>query len=76
MVVFRNDLEKPREFTIRKGDWKKLADVLRELPNDGGTQLGVVDLTKFACDEFLLSTDGVSNIGQSELIHGKSQSMH
>ena len=72
LVVFRNDLEKPREFTIRKGDWKKLAEVLRELPNDGATQFGVVDLTKYACDEFLLSTDGVSNFGQSELVYGKS----
>ncbi|MDA9963103.1 VIT domain-containing protein, partial [Opitutales bacterium] len=42
LVVFRNDLEKPREFTIRKGDWKKLADVLSKLPNDGGTQLGAL----------------------------------
>ena len=72
LVVFRNELEKPREFNIQKGDWKKLAEVLRELPNDGATQLGVVDLTKYACDEFLLSTDGVSNFGQSELVHGKS----
>ena len=63
LVVFRNELEKPREFSIQKGDWKKLAEVLRELPNDGGTQLGVVDLTKYDCDEFLLSTDGVSNFG-------------
>ena len=72
LVVFRNELEEPREFTIRKGDWKKLAEVLKKIPNDGGTQLGVVDLTKYACDEFLLSTDGVSNFGQSELVHGKS----
>ena len=72
LVVFRNELEKPREFNIPKGDWKKLAEVLRELPNDGATQLGVVDLTKYACDEFLLSTDGVSNFGQSELLQGKS----
>ena len=72
LVVFRNELEKPREFSIQKGDWKKLAEVLRELPNDGATQLGVVDLTKYDCDEFLLSTDGVSNFGQSELVYGKS----
>ncbi|MBT3567643.1 MAG: DUF2135 domain-containing protein, partial [Opitutae bacterium] len=72
LVVFRNELEKPREFSIQKGDWKKLAKVLRELPNDGATQFGVVDLTKYDCDEFLLSTDGVYNFGQSELVHGKS----
>ncbi|MBT3567882.1 MAG: hypothetical protein HN494_03470, partial [Opitutae bacterium] len=47
LVVFRNELEKPREFSIQKGDWKKLAKVLRELPNDGATQFGVVDLTKY-----------------------------
>ncbi len=72
LVVFRNEVEKPQEFTIRKGDWKKLADTLRKLPNDGGTQLGAVDLTKYSCDEFLLCTDGVSNFGESELVHGKA----
>ena len=72
LVVFRNEVEKPREFTVRKGDWKKLADVLGKLPNDGGTQLGAIDLTKYACDELILSTNGVSNFGESELIHGKA----
>jgi Ca-activated chloride channel family protein len=72
LVVFRNEVEKPREFTVRKGDWEKLADVLGKLPNDGGTQLGAIDLTKYACDELILSTDGVSNFGDSELIHGKA----
>ena len=72
LVVFRNELEKPREFSIKKGNCKKLVEVLREMPNDGATQLGVLDLTKYACEEFLFSTDGVSNFGQSELVHGKS----
>ena len=72
LVVFRNEVEKPREFTVRKGDWKKLAEVLKNLPYDGGTQLGAIDLTKYACDELILSTDGVSNFGDSELIHGKA----
>ncbi|MDE0820256.1 MAG: DUF2135 domain-containing protein, partial [Opitutales bacterium] len=72
LVVFRNEVEKPQEFTIRKGDWKKLADTLRKLPNDGGTQVGAVDLSKYSCDEFLLCTDGVSNFGESELVRGKA----
>ena len=72
LVVFRNEVEKPREFTVRKGDWKKLAEVLKNLPYDGGTQLGAIDLTKYACDELILSTNGVSNFGESELIHGKA----
>ena len=40
LVVFRNELEKPREFSIQKGDWKKLAEVLGELPNDGNSARG------------------------------------
>jgi hypothetical protein len=72
LVVFRNEVEQAREFTVRKGDWKKLAEVLKELPHDGGTQLGALDLKKYACDEFILSTDGVSNFGNSELAHGKA----
>ena len=34
LVVFRNELEKPREFSIKKGNCRKLVEVLRELPND------------------------------------------
>ena len=45
LVVFRNELEKPREFSIPKGDWKKLAEVLRELPNDGATPVSYTHLT-------------------------------
>jgi tetratricopeptide (TPR) repeat protein len=72
LVVFRNEVEQAREFTVRKGDWKKLAEALKNLPHDGGTQLGALDLGKYASDEFILSTDGVSNFGDSELAHGKA----
>jgi tetratricopeptide (TPR) repeat protein len=72
LVVFRNEVEQAREFTVRKGDWKKLAEALKNLPYDGGTQLGAIHLTKYTCDEFILSTDGVSNFGNPELTHGKS----
>ena len=61
------NLRSPR-IQHQKGNCKKLVEVLRELPNDGATPW-VLDLTKYACDEFLFSTDGVSNFGQSELIH-------
>jgi hypothetical protein len=31
---------------------------------DGGTQLGILDLQKYSCDEFLLFSDGISNFGE------------
>jgi len=72
LVVFRNAAEKAQPFTIKGGDWKKLSDALRGLAYDGGTQLGSIDLAKYKCDEFLLSSDGVSNFGDSEILRGKA----
>jgi hypothetical protein len=42
-------------------------DYLRHVKYDGGTQIGSINLNRYACDEFIISTDGMSNFGESEL---------
>ena len=62
-IVFRDKAEPPRQFIIPDSYINTLQRYLSKLPYDGGTQLGSLDLTQYDCDEFLLFTDGVSNIG-------------
>ena len=67
LVVFRNELEKPEKFAIADGDWGALRKRLQNVDYDGDTQLGVLDLEKYACDEFILMTDGISTFGNAEI---------
>jgi hypothetical protein len=67
LVPFSNDVEKSTTFTISNGNWKQLKEKLGAFAYDGGTQLGALDLNKYSCDEFLLSTDGINNFGEKEI---------
>lgn len=67
LVPFSNDVEKSTTFTISNGNWKQLKEKLGAFAYDGGTQLGALDLSKYSCDEFLLSTDGINNFGEKEI---------
>ncbi len=65
LVVFRNRAEKPRHFTVTRGDAKKLIDALSKIVYDGGTQMGSVSPKRGARrpDFYFLFSDGLSNIG-------------
>ncbi|MCP4137806.1 MAG: DUF2135 domain-containing protein [bacterium] len=68
LVLFRNAPSKKKErFKIRKGNWKKLRRRLYSISYDGGTQLGSLNLDKYRCDEFILSSDGISNFGNPDI---------
>jgi tetratricopeptide (TPR) repeat protein len=68
LVLFSNEVEKNTEtYSIKKGEWKQLKKRLADIAYDGGTRLGSIDLTSYTCDEFILSTDGISNFGGSEI---------
>ncbi len=67
VVLLRNSVEDGPKFVIKKGKIQKLADYLKNLDYDGGTQLGALDLNRYTCDEFILSTDGLSNFVESEI---------
>lgn len=67
LIVVRNEVEVIKKYSVENGEWETLLTKLQDLPNDGGTQLGKLDLTQFNCDEFLLFSDGLSNFGESEI---------
>lgn len=67
VVTFSNELIDEKEFSLKNGNWQALQKFLKSRDYDGGTQLGVLDLTRYDCDEFILCSDGQSNIGREEI---------
>ncbi len=68
LVAFRNSAEAPETFG-GEGAAAKLIERIRSLPADGGTSLGCLDLAalKLDAEEYLLFTDGNSNVGGREV---------
>ncbi len=71
LVTFSHDIHRNQIFEIKNGDWNKLKKDLENPNYDGGTQLGILDLNEYKCDEFILISDGISNFGKSEINIGK-----
>lgn len=67
LVAFSNTVLPSRQYSITNGKWDALEVALRDLPFDGGTQLGALDMGKYRCDEFVLCTDGISNFGNADI---------
>jgi len=67
LVQFSNTVTAPKEFTVSDGHWQTLNSALQNTIFDGGTQLGALDLSKYAGDEFLLFSDGHSNFGSNTI---------
>jgi tetratricopeptide (TPR) repeat protein len=67
LIPFANTLNPSAGFQIEKGNWAELRAEITALPNDGATQLGVIDLEQYTPDEFLLFSDGNSNFGSDSI---------
>lgn len=67
LIPFSNQTGTPSLFEVRGGKWGLLRKTLSQLPFDGATQIGALDLSQYVCDEFLLLSDGLSNFGESDL---------
>lgn len=67
LITFSNDIDKTVNFKINNGNWNNLKNALLDVQYDGGTQLGAIDFSKYVCDEIILSSDGLSNFGNSEI---------
>ena len=67
LVTFAHQVIEHVNFDLENGKWNSLRKKLENLPYDGGTQLSSLDLTKYPCDEFILSSDGLSNLGKGEV---------
>ncbi|MBI3259997.1 MAG: DUF2135 domain-containing protein [Ignavibacteriae bacterium] len=68
LVSFSNNVDKVEQFSVTGGNWNSLKERLNDIPSDGGTQLGAINLKNYQCDEFLLFSDGISNFGKAEII--------
>jgi Ca-activated chloride channel family protein len=68
LVLFRNEMEQPREFLVSGGDGRELIAALKGVAYDGGTQMGALrPLTgKVKVAFYLLCGDGLSNFGKEE----------
>ncbi|MCB0835261.1 MAG: DUF2135 domain-containing protein [Bacteroidetes bacterium] len=70
LVPFSNALDPSAGFQVKSGNWAELREEITALPNDGATQFGVLDLTLYSPDEFILFSDGNSNFGSSAIKTG------
>ncbi len=66
VVLFSSEVISEKVFDLNN-ETKELFEYLRNAEYDGGTQLGAIDLSLYKCDEFILSSDGLSNFGESEI---------
>ena len=70
--IFDINKIKKEEFTIKNGDFTALKARLANIDYDGGTQLGVLDLSQDKADEILLFSDGMADFGERELKSGNA----
>jgi Ca-activated chloride channel family protein len=71
LVVFSNTVEPMTTFPIRNGDWHLLREAIEGISYDGATLFGKLDLRKMPGREFLLFSDGLPGLGNSEIITGR-----
>lgn len=75
LVSFSNEIHNKKTYKIKNGNWSELKKDLTQHNYDGATQLGILNLQKYKCDEFILISDGISNFGKSEIISGSTPVM-
>ncbi|HHE55926.1 MAG TPA: DUF2135 domain-containing protein [Caldithrix abyssi] len=66
IVTFNFQILEEKEFVIKDGSWQNAKQYLLKLQYDGGTQLGALDFSRYQADEFILCSDGLSNIGSDK----------
>ena len=67
VVPFSNVVGAVSHVSVHNGDWQSLRKDLENMVYDGGTQFGVLRLSDYPCDEFLLFSDGHSNFGSDRI---------
>lgn len=67
LVTFSNTILNTKTYTISNGNWADLKTDLEHVTYDGATNLGNINLTQYAVDEFLLMSDGHQTFGEKGL---------
>jgi Ca-activated chloride channel family protein len=70
LVEFSNTVSGVQHFSIHGGDWRELRKTLENAVYDGATQFGVLKLTDYPVDEFVLVSDGHSDFGSDRAAIG------
>jgi TonB-dependent SusC/RagA subfamily outer membrane receptor len=73
MIVFGNKVYSNKKYTLQNGNWNELKNAIDSIQYDGATNLGCLDLTKLAGDEFLLLSDGHQTFGNNNIRPGSKQ---
>lgn len=67
LIPFHIYTGEKQEFDIRNGNAGALLQAIDRLVYDGGTQLGALDMSRYAYDQLLLFSDGLSTFGKKDL---------
>jgi TonB-dependent SusC/RagA subfamily outer membrane receptor len=67
LVAFSNTILSKKAYTITNGDWQQLKADIEHVTYDGATNLGNLKLADYACDEFLLMSDGHQTFGDNNI---------
>jgi tetratricopeptide (TPR) repeat protein len=67
LVTFSNTILSTKVYTIANGDWATLRHDLEHVTYDGATNFGVINLSQYAVDEFLLMSDGHQTFGEQAI---------
>jgi len=67
LVAFSNTILKTKTYVISNGNWSELQNELEHTTYDGATNLGNINLSQYAVDEFLLMSDGHQTFGEKTL---------
>lgn len=67
LVTFSNTIHSDKVYSKAE-----FINEFKKLNYDGATNFGCIDLNKYDCDEILLFSDGLGNIGGEEPVYGKT----
>lgn len=70
LIPFHIHALQPQIFQITDGNWGSLKTALTNQYYDGGTSLGSLDVSNCKSDEILLFSDGLTTLGNTEVVTG------
>lgn len=63
-------------FRMKDGDWTDLRNTLANLPFDGASNMGEIDIKPYLGDEVILITDGVHTMGDADFVPKSTPPMY
>ncbi len=70
IIYINSNIEETSDIEVNRTEINKIVNLVFPEYYDGASQLGLINLKNYDCDEFILLSDGISNFGKKELIIG------